>query len=342
LGSGQALGAAPSPKHRGHAWTPGSSASASGILLKPQDWQATPEGTEKFATYYRDATGLDYAWNRYYTAAWGRFMQADPYLAPEALKSPQGWNRYAYVVNDPVNYYDPSGLLWESPEGGPPQLQCEVWGVRMAGDICRVILQSLGQRHDEAYAERSENILSPQCNLSVMENLNVINFYNVFAEPAIILGEETRLPWDFILAWSAAEVGWSYNFTAMWNNNWFNLTAPDAEHTGGWIGAIPCAETGFTKYVENMACFQAIDLRQAFYLSGRAALLSQNGRYLKPALETLRAGGSYAQAAQAIADAGFDPGRKDYGQHFAGTLEALRSRLHCSGITPPFMNWGNP
>jgi|GEM_PF-3690787 len=131
-------------------------------------------------------------------------MQADPYLAPEALKNPQAWNRYAYVVNDPVNYYDPSGLLWESPEGGPPQLQCEVWGVRMAGDICRVILQSLGKRYDEGYAERSENILSPQCNLTVTENLNVIHFYNVFAEPAIILGEETGLPWDFILAWSAA------------------------------------------------------------------------------------------------------------------------------------------
>ena len=40
-----------------------------------QERQATPEGTEKFATYYRDATGLDYAWNRYYTAAWGRFLR---------------------------------------------------------------------------------------------------------------------------------------------------------------------------------------------------------------------------------------------------------------------------
>jgi len=82
-----------------------------------QQRQATPEGTEKFATYYRDATGLDYAWNRYYTAAWGRIMQADPYLAPEAPKNPQGWNRYAYVENDPVNWYDPGGLLVRCPFG---------------------------------------------------------------------------------------------------------------------------------------------------------------------------------------------------------------------------------
>jgi len=82
--------------------------------------QATPERTEKFATYYRDATGLDYAWNRYYTAAWGRFMQADPYLAPEALKNPQAWNRYAYGAGDPVNYYDPAGLFIEVPVPFPP------------------------------------------------------------------------------------------------------------------------------------------------------------------------------------------------------------------------------
>ena len=74
-----------------------------------QERQATPEGTEKFASYYRDET--------YYTAAWGRFMQADPYLAPDALKNPQGWNRYANVENDPVNWYDPSGLLALCPLG---------------------------------------------------------------------------------------------------------------------------------------------------------------------------------------------------------------------------------
>jgi len=53
---------------------------------------------------------VDYAWNRYYSPTWGRFMQADPSLTPEALKNPQAWNRYAYVAGDPVNYYDPAGL----------------------------------------------------------------------------------------------------------------------------------------------------------------------------------------------------------------------------------------
>ena len=36
---------------------------------------------EKFAKYWRDATGLDYAVNRYYSSQMGRFLSADPYQA---------------------------------------------------------------------------------------------------------------------------------------------------------------------------------------------------------------------------------------------------------------------
>jgi hypothetical protein len=46
-------------------------------------------------------------------------MQADPSLTPEAMKNPQGWNRYAYVAGDPVNYYDPAGLFMSVPERRP-------------------------------------------------------------------------------------------------------------------------------------------------------------------------------------------------------------------------------
>jgi RHS repeat-associated protein len=76
----------------------------------------TNDGREKFATYRRDATGLDYAWNRMYSATYGRFLSADPYRASASMTNPQSWNRYAYVENDPVNYNDPEGL---SREGVP-------------------------------------------------------------------------------------------------------------------------------------------------------------------------------------------------------------------------------
>lgn len=32
------------------------------------------------------------------------------YVMSGGLASPQGWNRYSHVGNDPVNYYDPEGL----------------------------------------------------------------------------------------------------------------------------------------------------------------------------------------------------------------------------------------
>ena len=75
-----------------------------------QERSATANGTEKFATYFRDAeTGLDYAQNRYHSAGDGRFLTPDPAGSSAMLKVPGTWNRYAYSGSDPVNHSDPSG-----------------------------------------------------------------------------------------------------------------------------------------------------------------------------------------------------------------------------------------
>jgi RHS repeat-associated protein len=69
-----------------------------------------PQDTWSYATYWRDSVStLDYANNRYYTNAYGRFMTPDPYGNSGRLTDPQSWNRYAYTRGDPVNRYDPSG-----------------------------------------------------------------------------------------------------------------------------------------------------------------------------------------------------------------------------------------
>ncbi|MGA7416226.1 MAG: RHS repeat-associated core domain-containing protein, partial [Bryobacteraceae bacterium] len=101
-----------------------------GRLLKPQDrlnsigkyfpygedryspHPANPtNGKEKFATYTRDAeTGLDYAYQRYYTAGLGRFMTPDPKDGSASPYNPQSWNRYSYIQGDPVNGSDPTGI----------------------------------------------------------------------------------------------------------------------------------------------------------------------------------------------------------------------------------------
>ncbi|WP_330924937.1 RHS repeat-associated core domain-containing protein [Candidatus Sororendozoicomonas aggregata] len=56
-----------------------------------------------------DATGLVYYRNRYYDPQIGRFTQLDPKGFID------GVNRYAYVMNSPVNYVDPWGLSASSP-----------------------------------------------------------------------------------------------------------------------------------------------------------------------------------------------------------------------------------
>jgi len=65
----------------------------------------------KFATYTRDsATGNDYADQRYYTSALGRFVSPDPARNSAGPGDPGSWNRYSYTRGDPINRMDPSGL----------------------------------------------------------------------------------------------------------------------------------------------------------------------------------------------------------------------------------------
>jgi RHS repeat-associated protein len=57
-----------------------------------------------------DAASIDYMHARYYSATMGRFLSVDPHLDIEtALREPQQWNRYSYVVNNPLKYTDPDG-----------------------------------------------------------------------------------------------------------------------------------------------------------------------------------------------------------------------------------------
>ncbi len=92
--------------------------SATGTIVEESDYY--PFGGEriitnsdpnpyKFTGKERDTeTGLDYAIFRYYNSRLGRFMSPD--LLAGGVDDPQSLNRYAYVLNDPVNLVDPLGL----------------------------------------------------------------------------------------------------------------------------------------------------------------------------------------------------------------------------------------
>jgi RHS repeat-associated protein len=65
-----------------------------------------------FGGYEEDSeTGLDFAQARYMSAAQGRFISVDPLLASGNPVNPKTWNRYAYTLNNPLKYVDPTGLM---------------------------------------------------------------------------------------------------------------------------------------------------------------------------------------------------------------------------------------
>lgn len=87
---------------------------------------ATP-GVEQlqFTGHERDANGpgtaddLDYMHARYYSPQAFRFLSVDPVGGTPS--SPQTWNRYTYVTNNPIKFIDPFGLF---PCPGLEHLEC--------------------------------------------------------------------------------------------------------------------------------------------------------------------------------------------------------------------------
>lgn len=70
-----------------------------------------PSQRIKFTSKERDAeTGLDFFNARYFSSAQGRFTSPDP-LDANLIRvlNPQRWNKYAYVVNNPLAFTDPDG-----------------------------------------------------------------------------------------------------------------------------------------------------------------------------------------------------------------------------------------
>jgi RHS repeat-associated protein len=82
-----------------------------GAKRKPR-WLKTLNSTF-ITSYERDnETELDFAQARMYSKNHGRFTTTDPTLLSVNGFNPQSWNRYVYVLNNPLLYTDPLGL-WE-------------------------------------------------------------------------------------------------------------------------------------------------------------------------------------------------------------------------------------
>jgi RHS repeat-associated protein len=70
-----------------------------------------PQDKRLFTGKERDnESGLDYFEARYLRAEQGRFGTVDPLTASQRVTDPQSFNRYSYVLNNPLRFLDPDGL----------------------------------------------------------------------------------------------------------------------------------------------------------------------------------------------------------------------------------------
>lgn len=93
--------------------TNGSAVGQQGNYPFGESWYGSGTTTEwQFTSYERDAeSGNDYAIAREYVSRVARFSATD--TGQITSTDPQGFNRYAYVANDPVNRVDPSGSFFD-------------------------------------------------------------------------------------------------------------------------------------------------------------------------------------------------------------------------------------
>jgi RHS repeat-associated protein len=88
----------------------------------------------KFTGKERDAeSGLDNFNKRYFGSSLGRFMTPDPLVLQRLpanafflhLGNPQSWNKYAYVMNNPLSLTDPTGLDFYLTCSGKDSATCQ-------------------------------------------------------------------------------------------------------------------------------------------------------------------------------------------------------------------------
>jgi len=69
---------------------------------------------QKFTSKERDIEiGFDYFNARYYASVQGRFSSADDFSRDSDLADAQSWNKYSFVRNNPLRFFDPTGAVAE-------------------------------------------------------------------------------------------------------------------------------------------------------------------------------------------------------------------------------------
>jgi RHS repeat-associated protein len=307
-------------------------------------WTWLSSTTPPACGYRYDGTASGSLDQRYYSSGAGRFQTPDPSRGVD-LADPGAWNKYTYVQGDPANFLDPIGTNRADPDAwqGPSYYWgygfYSYWGEEGYVNVYAPYLYFMspggGGGGGGGDNSTSRSGTDPHCDRNDPTNAKVLDHIWANQAAASELSSETGLSVDFILAWGALESGYGTGSAARLNNNFFGLTAPAKNRTGGWTGAIPCSSLS-TPTFSGFACFPT-DLsdddfstsNNNLYLSGVAALFSQNRKYLDAALAAQAAGGDLAAIGNAVASAGFNSEPINYGASVKGVANAIALRINC-------------
>ena len=121
------------------------------------EWSGITNTTRRGYTFHEMLDNLDliHMNGRVYDPRVGRFLSADPYV--DGVLDTQGWNRYAYVHNNPLSYLDPSGYGQKGPETYPcpdnPHLTCG-GGKSSGGGIIADVIAAATRIRDRDLSDR--------------------------------------------------------------------------------------------------------------------------------------------------------------------------------------------
>jgi RHS repeat-associated protein len=302
---------------------------------------STADGTDKFATYFRDTFGQDYANARYYNSNLGRFWSPNPKgHAAADPENPMTWNRYAYANDDPSSQNDPSGLdtiLEPMPYPSITPGECSVGaGEGIETVFCELISWSIMARPNLADMTQSAY---PECNPSgnkgIEAKLDFIdeNYADASELSAMSVSglNSTAIPADWILGWAALESNWGA--TAL-------TSGQNPQFTGqyfGWGGAGNGNMTCPAGAGAGFACFAS------FWAAAATSLFSGNNYFIyngqigvsmAAVLEDALASGlSESAAFQNVANTGYvgdnDPGKPQYGAGVTTRTRQIDPLLDC-------------
>jgi RHS repeat-associated protein len=164
------------------------------------------EDPKRFTAHERDYASdgqlqtskyLDYMHARYYSPGVGRFLSVDPLLDQKfAVVTPQGWNQYAYVRNNPLRFGDPTGKY--TCEGNAREC-----GVFVAGIVRLKIAAFEAARNGTAGATRLREIMNFYGDFGQKNGVNVVFGrttsgapFETVATSSLIFGHQTQITID--------------------------------------------------------------------------------------------------------------------------------------------------